>query len=46
VLVTPVENVVGKEVSANAHPGHTPEMSFFGHLAVLQGMAMVGTRII
>jgi len=46
VLITPVINVVGKQVGADAKFRHASELRFVGHLAMLQCMAVIGTRVL
>ena len=45
VLIAPVEKVVGEEVCANPQLGHAPKVRLLGHLAVLQGVTVIRSRI-
>ena len=44
MLVTPVPQVVGKQIGAQAQRGHAAKQRRVHHLRVLQGVAVVGAR--
>jgi hypothetical protein len=46
VLIAPVEKVVGEEVYANPQLAHAPKVYLLSHLAVLQGVTVIHSRIV
>ena len=45
VRVAPEVKVVGEQIHADAEPRHARELRRIGHLAMLQRVAMVGSRV-